>query len=186
MGEYENSKKALEKAESILPDFVVYKNLALVYRKQRNYPKAEEYIKKAKSSLIGTSRRDISQVYLEEAKLFLDQKKIIASQNAVRAIFKELIPGYNSKNILPKEKNLYPETLLIDALEVLAQTYTEQKTISKPLTATNLLLPLIHDFPPCFFMKKHHYSILRISGIVSKKQSESTNSFSIKRTTGNI
>ncbi|MBC8643291.1 hypothetical protein H9W95_01680 [Flavobacterium lindanitolerans] len=158
----------------------------LVYRKQRNYPKAEEYIKKAKSSLIGTSRRDISQVYLEEAKLFLDQKKIMASQNAVRAIFKELIPGYNSKNILPKEKNLYPETLLIDALEVLAQTYTEQKNYFKAIDCYQLTFAIDSRFSTVFFMKKHHYSILRISGIVSKKQSESTNSFSIKRTTGNI
>lgn len=163
LGEYENSKKALEKAESILPDFVVYKNLALVYRKQRNYPKAEEYIKKAKSSLIGTSRRDISQVYLEEAKLFLDQKKIIASQNAVRAIFKELIPGYNSKNILPKEKNLYPETLLIDALEVLAQTYTEQKNYFKAIDCYQLTFAIDSRFSTVFFYEET--SLLHTSNI---------------------
>ncbi|WP_447635323.1 CHAT domain-containing protein [Flavobacterium microcysteis] len=154
LGNYENSRKALEKAESIVPNLVVYKNLAVVYRQQKNYPKAKDYIQKAKSNLIDVSKRDVSQVYLEEARLFLVQKKITESQHAIQAIFKNLIPGYDSKTVLPKEKNLYPENLLTDALEVLASTYTEQKNYQKAIDCYNLTFAIDSRFSNVFFYEE--------------------------------
>lgn len=154
LGKYENSRKALEKAESLAPNFVVYKNLSIVYRQQKNYPKAEDYIQKAKSNLTDASKRDVSQVYLEEAKLLLAQNKTTESQKTIQSIFKELIPGYNSKTVLPKEKNLYPENLLIDALEVLASTYTAQKNSQKAIDCYNLTFAVDSRFSNVFFYEE--------------------------------
>ncbi|MEZ0005480.1 CHAT domain-containing protein/lipopolysaccharide biosynthesis regulator YciM [Flavobacterium sp. 28YEA47A] len=154
LGNYENSRKALEKAESIAPNFVVYKNLSIVYRQKKKYSKAEEYISKAKSNLTDASKRDVSQVYLEEAKLFLAQNKITESQRAIQAIFKELIPGYDSKTVLPKEKNLYSEHLLIDALEVLASIYTVQKNYQKAIDCYTLTFAIDSRFSNVFFYEE--------------------------------
>lgn len=153
-GKYESSRKALEKVENITPNPVLYKNLAVVYRKQKKYSKAIEYIQKAKSNLADVSKRDASQIYLEEARLFLDQKKIAESQYAIQVVFKELIPGYDSKTVVPKEKNLYPEPLLIDALEVLASSYTAQKNHQKAIDCYNLTFIIDSKFSSIFFYEE--------------------------------
>lgn len=149
--EYEKARKAFEKAESIAPNFILYKNLASVYRHTKEYQKAEEYIKKAKLSLPTLSKRDVSQLYLQEAKLLLDQKKIKESQNAIQRIFKELIPNYDQNIILPAQKTLYPENLLIDALDVLASIYAVQKNYQKAINCYNLTFAIDAQFSSFLF-----------------------------------
>lgn len=149
--EYEKARKAFVKAENIAPNFILYKNLASVYRHTKEYQKAEEYIKKAKLSLPTLSKRDVSQLYLQEAKLLLDQKKIKESQNTIQKIFKELIPNYDQNIILPAQKTLYPENLLIDALDVLASTYTAQKNYQKAIDCYNLTFAIDAQFSSFLF-----------------------------------
>lgn len=161
--ELDKAQKVFEKAETIAPSFLLYKNLATVYRHQKNYKKAEYYIKKAKSELSSNSKRDISQLYLEEAQLLLDQKKIKESQKTIQEIFKELIPNYNPSNLLPTQKMLYPEGLLIDALDVLSSTYAAQKNYQKAIDCYNFTFVIDAQFSSFLFYEET--SLIHNSGI---------------------
>lgn len=149
--EDEKALKAFEKAAMIAPSATLYKNLATTYRHLRKYKIAEDYIKKAKLSLSDASKRAVSQLYLEEAKLYLDQKKIGESQIAIQKIFRELIPSYNPKSVLPAQKMLYPENLLIDALDVLAMTYEAQKKYQKAIDCYKLTFAIDAQFATFLF-----------------------------------
>lgn len=152
----DKARKSFEKAEILIPNFTIYKNLVAVYTKEKNYNQAEIYVQKAKSSLSDISKRDLSQLYIEEAKLLSAQKKYGESQKAIQEIFKQLIPNYNPKKILPDKKNLYPENLLIDALDVLATTFVAQKNYAKATECYNLTFEIDSKFSSSFFYESTH------------------------------
>lgn len=144
--ELDKAVNVFEKTATIAPSPLLYKNLATVYRHKKDYLKAADYIKKAKLELSNISKRERSQLYLEEAKLLLDQKKINESQKVIQKIFGELIPSYNPKTILPTREMLYPENLLIDALDVLASTYEAQKEYQKAIDCYDLTFAIDAQF----------------------------------------
>lgn len=149
--ELDKALNVFEKTAAIAPNPLLYKNLATVYRHKKDYLKAADYIKKAKLELSSISKRERSQLYLEEAKLLLDQKKVNESQKVIQKIFGESIPTYNPKNILPTQEMLYPENLLIDALDVLASTYETQKKYQKAIDCYDLTFAIDAKFSSFLF-----------------------------------
>lgn len=83
-----------------------------------------------------SNSRSIAKFYYEEANLLFQQKKYSEASLIITTVFKTLIPNYsNTNNILPNQKLLYAETVLLDALDLQAEIYLEQNQPKKALEA---------------------------------------------------
>ncbi|OXA77956.1 CHAT domain-containing protein [Flavobacterium aquidurense] len=101
-----------------------YRNLAALHRQRYPPEVAISYFEKAEKiffALPNQQPRKIAKLYYEKALLLFDERKFDESTKQISAIFKLLIPNYNSKNILPNQNQLYAETVLIDALDLQAE-----------------------------------------------------------------
>jgi len=101
-----------------------YRNLATLNRQRQQFEVANSYLNKAEKLFFRTTNqqpRKIAKIYYEKALLFFDERKYDESTKQISAVFKTLIPEYNSKNILPNQDQLYAETVLIDALDLQAE-----------------------------------------------------------------
>ena len=67
--------------------------------------------------------------------MLFDERKYDESEKQIQAIFKILIPNYNSKNILPNQNQLYAETVLIDAFDLQSELFFKQNQPKKALEA---------------------------------------------------
>ena len=111
-----------------------YRNLATIYAKENNLIKAYRYFENAKNLFFLTKNepRNIAKLYYEEALLFFKEKKLDATTVAITNVFTILVPNYNpKKNILPQQKSLYAETVLIDALDLQAAVFYQQNNYKK-------------------------------------------------------
>lgn len=98
-----------------------YRNLATFNRQRQNFETANSYLEKAEKLFLKIPEhqpRKLAKFYYEKALILFDEKKYEESSKQIIAIFKTLIPNYNSKNILPNENQLYAETVLVDALDL--------------------------------------------------------------------
>lgn len=101
-----------------------YRNLATLNRQREKFELANSYLNKAEKLFFRTTNqqpRKIAKIYYEKALLFFDEQKYDESTKQISAVFKTLIPEYNSQNILPNKDQLYAETVLIDALDLQAE-----------------------------------------------------------------
>jgi len=101
-----------------------YRNLATLNRQRQQFEVANLYLAKAEKLFFRTTNqqpRKIAKIYYEKALLLFDERKYDESTKQISAVFKTLIPDYNSKNILPNQDQLYAETVLIDALDLQAE-----------------------------------------------------------------
>lgn len=116
-----------------------YRNLASFNSHWQNFDKANEYFAMAKKLVLKTDNqnsRTIAKLYYEEASLQFQQKKYSEASWLITTIFKTLIPNYsNQKNVLPDQKSLYAETILLDALDLQADIFLEQNQPKKALEA---------------------------------------------------
>ncbi|WP_232227156.1 CHAT domain-containing protein [Flavobacterium commune] len=98
---------------------------------------AFNYYEKARTifeKLPNKNPRSKAQFYLEKIILLLNQNKLTEAQTVLKTVYKTLIPNYPSqKDILPKEKDLYAETILLDALDFQADLFTIQNQPQKAL-----------------------------------------------------
>ncbi|WP_264535899.1 CHAT domain-containing protein [Flavobacterium sp. N1736] len=118
-----------------------YRNLASLNRQWQNFDIADSYLEKAEKLFFETPNqqpRKIAKLYYEKALLLFDEQKFDESAKQIQAIFKILIPNYNSKNILPNENELYAETVLIDVLDLQAEIFVRQNQLKKTLEAFRL------------------------------------------------
>jgi len=118
-----------------------YRNLSLLNRQRQNFEIASSYLEKAEKLFLETKNRQprkLSKLYYEKALLLFDEQKYDESTKQIQAIFKILIPNYNSKNMLPNQNQLYAETVLIDVLDLQAELFFKQNQLKKALDAFNL------------------------------------------------
>lgn len=101
-----------------------YRNLASMNRQWHRFDIADSYMQKAEKLFFETKNqqpRKLAKLYYEKALLFFDERKYDESTKQISAVFKTLIPNYNSKNILPNQNQLYAETVLVDAFDLQAE-----------------------------------------------------------------
>lgn len=119
-----------------------YRNLASFNSHWQKFDNANAYFAKAKKLFFESKNqnsRDIAKLYYEEANLLFQQKKYAESSTIISSVFKILIPNYsNQKKILPNANSLYPETILLDALDLQAELFLEQNQPKKTLEALAL------------------------------------------------
>jgi hypothetical protein len=119
----------------------IYLNL---YKFNINNPRnvAFNYYEKARvifENLPNKNPRSKAQFYLEKIILLLNQNKLTEAQTVLKTVYKTLIPNYPSqKDILPKENDLYAETILLDALDFQADLFTIQNQPQKALDSYTL------------------------------------------------
>lgn len=118
-----------------------YRNLASMNRQWQRFEIADSYMQKAEKLFLATTNRQprkLAKLYYEKALLLFDEEKYDESAKQIQAIFKILIPNYNSKNILPNQNQLYAETVLIDVLDLQAEIFSKQNQPQKALDAFKL------------------------------------------------
>lgn len=118
-----------------------YRNLASMNRQWQRFEIANSYLEKAEKLFLETPNqqpRKLAKLYYEKALLLFDEQKYDESAKQVQAIFKILIPNYNSKNTLPNKNQLYAETVLIDVLDLQAEIFSKQNQSKKALEAFSL------------------------------------------------
>ncbi|MCV9928059.1 CHAT domain-containing protein [Flavobacterium sp. LS1R49] len=118
-----------------------YRNLASMNRQWQQFEIANSYLEKAEKLFLETPNqqpRKLAKLYYEKALLLFDEQKYDESAKQVQAIFKILIPNYNSKNTLPNQNQLYAETVLIDVLDLQAEIFSKQNQPKKALEAFRL------------------------------------------------
>lgn len=118
-----------------------YRNLASLNIRWQNYDLANSYLEKAEKLFFETPNqqpRQIAKLYYEKALLLFEQGKYAESSKEIESVFKVLIPNYNSKNILPKQNDLYAETALLDVLDLQADIYIKQNQPKKALLTYQL------------------------------------------------
>ena len=117
-----------------------YRNLASMNRQWQRFEIANSYLEKAEKLFLQTPNqqpRKLAKLYHEKALLLFEERKYAESEKQIQAIFKILIPNYNSKNILPNQNQLYAETVLIDALDLQAEI-SQLKQLKKAIQAFEL------------------------------------------------
>ena len=118
-----------------------YRNLASLNRQWQRFDIASSYLEKAEKLFLQTPSqqpRKLAKLYHEKALLLFEERKYAESEKQIQAIFKTLIPNYNSKNILPNQNQLYAETVLIDVLDLQAEIFSKQNQLKKALDAFKL------------------------------------------------
>lgn len=117
-----------------------YRNLASLNRQWQHFEIAHSYLEKATQLFLKTRNqqpRKTAKLYYEKALLLFDEHKYDECSKEIRSIFKILIPDYNS-NSLPNENELYPETVLIDVLDLQAEIFIKKNQSKKALEAFSL------------------------------------------------
>lgn len=129
---YQSAKNAFDSAVKYLKDEKdqsetlsnSYRNLATLNRQREKYEIADSYLDKAEKLLLQTKNqqpRKLAKLYYEKALLLFDERKYDESIKPISAVFKVLIPNYNSKDIFPNQNQLYAETVLMDAIDLQAE-----------------------------------------------------------------
>lgn len=101
-----------------------YRNLASMNRQWHRFDVADSYMQKAEKLFLETKNqqpRKLAKLYYEKALLLFDERKYEESTKQISAVFKVLIPNYNSKKILPGQNQLYAETVLMDVIDLQAE-----------------------------------------------------------------
>ncbi|KIA97853.1 hypothetical protein OA93_12835 [Flavobacterium sp. KMS] len=118
-----------------------YRNLATLNRQRHQFGVADSYLEKAEKLFFKTPNqqpRKVAKLYYEKALLLFDEGRYDENSKQILAIFKILIPNYNSKNTLPKQNQLYAETVLIDVLDLQAELFLKQNHPKEALEAFRL------------------------------------------------
>jgi CHAT domain-containing protein/tetratricopeptide (TPR) repeat protein len=113
------------------------RNLALIYNREHHFKIADFHFETAKKLFFKTKNqeaRKIARLHYDEALLLFEQEKWGETTAAIKHIFKILIPNYSfQKKLLPNQNSLYAETVLIDALDLQAQVFSQQNQPKKAL-----------------------------------------------------
>ena len=141
-GDNEKAKKAYEISIRFLKDSDKIESLSNAYRNTALINNDLDLFEKAKILFFQNktnTKRAIAKLYVDEAMLLYQNKKIKNAEETIQLVFKTLIPNYsNSKSNLPKESSLYSETILIDALDLKAEIFTTKNQPLKALESYSL------------------------------------------------
>lgn len=118
------------------------RNLALIYNREQDFTSANYHFQKAKKGFFESRNqepRKVARLYYDEALLYFEQGKWAEATRSVSTVFKTLIPDFSQqKKLLPNPNQLYAETVLIDALDLQAQLFSEQNQWGKALQCYSL------------------------------------------------
>jgi CHAT domain-containing protein len=152
INELDKAKKVVEKSLAIEKSAYGYQNLALIFRKQKNFDKAQRYLAKAQNSLIKSSPKDQwSKMYLEEAALYFDKNDLQEAVNSIEKVFQNEIVNYKARAIIPNKMQLYPSINLIDALDLLATIFHQKKDLHNEIACYNLSFYIENQFHKVLF-----------------------------------
>lgn len=144
--DYKNAEKALLtsvdllKSDNTQQEYCsnAYRNLAQL-NLNSNLKMAQFYFEKAAiefQKIKNIEPRKKAKFHVESAKLALLQHNFEKVNHELSLVFKILIPSY--KNGLPNSNSLYAETVLLDALEIQSQLYSNQNQPKKALQSYDL------------------------------------------------
>ncbi len=130
-----------------------FRNLASVYSELNENEKAAYYFEKARLVFLLTPNpepRKQAKLYYDKALFLYRQGKFSESKQEIQAVFKKLIADYNARSSIPEKKSLYAETVLLDALDLQAKLFSEEKQYEKALETYSLSLHVETLFAPLF------------------------------------
>jgi CHAT domain-containing protein len=123
-----------------------YRNLASLNGQRHDFEKANIYFEKAKILFFTAKNhnvRAIAKLHYEEALLLSKQNKTTQALQSIQHVYQTLIPLYNSqKRTVPLQTSLYAETVLLDALDLQADIYSQQNEPKKALQVYALCFPI--------------------------------------------
>jgi len=134
LNEFDKSKKilqALEKEESQLTLF------AKIYFQEKNYAEALVYVNqvlKEASNRESATKRELAKSHLLKAQILKKLNKSKLCEEEIKNIFILLSSSYHSNNIIPKDEDLYLENTFLDALDLLAKIFYEEKDYNQALS----------------------------------------------------
>ncbi len=145
-----NAKNAFEKAVLLLKSDKnqtenlsnVYSNLATIYSNENNFKLANSFSDKAIELLYKSRNNDlrkIAKLSLDYAYILFKEQNYNKSSLIISKVFASLIPNYScEKSVLPNRNSLYADNVLLDALDVQADIFTNQNLPHKALEAYRL------------------------------------------------
>jgi CHAT domain-containing protein/tetratricopeptide (TPR) repeat protein len=152
MNQLDQARSILEKSFAIEKSSYSYQNLAHIFRKQKAFNKAHDYLAKAKNNLIkSNSKNELSKIYLEEASLYFDENRIYEAKNTIQKLFQNDILNYKTTEIYPNKKQLYPNINLIDALDLLASIFHQKTDFINEIACYNLSFYVENQFHKVLF-----------------------------------
>lgn len=112
--------------------------LAQIYIKDEEYAKANAVLKsilQKQEKTTETVVRDRAKTHLALAESYFSNSKVEQAQGEILRVFALLIPDFKEGKNLPEENQLFPETLLIDALDVQAELLVEKENLKEAVKA---------------------------------------------------
>src|SRR5690606_26757299 len=117
----------------------VEKLSSLIALNSGNYLQAELHLNKIEQLIASSpdiNQRDLARLYIEHATIFTEQKKFDEALATLNKAIHTLIPGYPEKKL--SNKDIYPETVLIDVFDLLASNYALKNDYTTALKYYNL------------------------------------------------
>ncbi|MCG2429783.1 CHAT domain-containing protein [Aequorivita xiaoshiensis] len=118
-----------------------YQLLAQVNLSEKENSKAILNLRKAIKLLHNASYinfREVAKMKLSLAETYFVSGQIESSLSHIQQIYKLLIPSYNLEQYLPKNDQLYAETILMDALDLQGNVFINQSNLDEALEAFSL------------------------------------------------
>ena len=147
---YKKAKKAIENSIKLLESQATetenlsnsYRNLSQIYSLEKNYNLANFYLNQAVNDINNQKNIDVrtkTKLLYEQALLNFNQGNSNASKKIITAIFHQLVPTFDGKKqILPVQKTLFADTILLDALDLQAEIFLKKKNIKLALQSYDL------------------------------------------------
>ena len=144
------AKKAFETAVNFLKNDKnqksnlsnVYSNLSNIYANENNFLLANSFSEKAIELLYKSKNNDprkVAKLSLDYAYILFKEQNYNKSSVIISKVFLGLIPSYNNeKSVLPNKNSLYADNILLDALDLQAEIFTNQNLPKKALEAYKL------------------------------------------------
>ncbi len=120
----------------------VFSNLSNIYANENNFKLANSYSDKAIELLYKSKNNDpkkVAKLSLDYAYILFKEQNYNKSSLIISKVFSNLISNYsNKKSILPNQKSLYADNVLLDALELQAEIFAKQNLPKKALESYKL------------------------------------------------
>lgn len=128
----------LDKTKSILSNMNIetlktpkaYILLAQVNLKEKNYENAIHNLQAAIEKTPDTPR-ELAKIHLAIAETYYRQNAITNAKISIQQVYNLLLPTYEESERIPSKKQLYPETTLMEALDLQAAIYIDENDNQK-------------------------------------------------------
>jgi hypothetical protein len=119
-----------------------YKNLSTIYFQNKDFLKANSCFETSENYLsktFGIGKRAAAKNYYDHALLFYNEQNFDRAIEYINLTFSNLTNNYNrSSETLPNKKILFADTVLLDAIDLRAEIYSDLNQPKKALEAYQL------------------------------------------------